>query len=530
MPSKINFPIIQNNPALEICLFRNMRSVDICFNDQNYNIKDSRDVIMYNRLNGPRRWRIKLKECEPAVYKYYLKLNESDNRDLMATEYDKLRKISDKLSIVEAGGEISCFENIVTNNRVYILMAGPFNDAKEARYYCKNFDHLNHCNVLRKLEKCGSGIIEVFDLDNDFYAEISDYINLIPIDYSKYLELRNFEIPLCGESEKNIRENLFYQGGLQIRVDENLALAGANQIPLNLYLKGVLASEIGEHDSLEFIKTMAVVIRNHIFTNYKRKHFHEPFDFCCSGHCLRYYGIQPDSDLIDEAIQLTDGLFLQNDKSIYPAQFSYSCGGHTDIPELNGTFTDNHSAITRFDCQDPQEFKYKLTTENDAEDWILNQPEVFCRETTEASIIAPKLAVNSFRWEIFYTRAELENVLKEKTGENPGIIYEIIPISRSVSGRIKEIEILGSLKNVRVKGELNIRSALSETLLQSSCFIVNSELGEDGIPLNFKLIGAGNGHGVGLCKVGAAKLARDNYPMEYILNHYFQESSIQKKY
>jgi stage II sporulation protein D len=99
-----------------------------------------------------------------------------------------------------------------------------------------------------------------------------------------------------------------------------------------------------------------------------------------------------------------------------------------------------------------------------------------------------------------------------------------------VSGRIKDIEILGSLKNVRVVGELNIRSALSDSLLQSSCFIVKPELGEDGIPLSFTFIGAGNGHGIGLCKVGAAKMASENKNMENILNHYYQESNIQKKY
>ena len=409
-------------------------------------------------------------------------------------------------------------------------MAGPFTSEKEARHYCKNIGQLNHCNVHRKLEKSGSGIIEIFDLESDFYAEVKDSIKLLPLHFQEYFEIKQFEIPVCGEFDKIIRENLFYQGGLKIRIDENSALAGSNQIPLELYLKGVLASEIGEHNSIEFIKAMAIVVRSQIFANYGQKHIDEPFNFCSSGHCLRYYGIRPESDLIAEAINQTNGMLLENDKTIHPALFSYSCGGHTDTYEINNISLNGHKTIPKFDCCKSKQFNYNLTDEDDVEHWILEQPEVFCREASEASIIDPKLATNSFRWEIFYTRAELENILKEKTGEDPGIIYEIIPLSRGVSGRIKEIEILGSLKNVRVVGELNIRSALSNSHLQSSCFIVKAELGEDGIPLNFTFIGAGNGHGIGLCKVGAAKMASENQSMENILNHYFQESSIQKKY
>jgi len=528
--SKIEFPLIQNQPALNICLFRNMDSIDICFNDQNYIIQDSQGTIIDNKINTKRAWRLKIKECDAAIYSYYLILNKSHNLNAIQLEYENQKNNSDQLTIRKTGGEISYSENKITNNRNYILMAGPFSSEKEAQYYCKNFSQLNHCNVHRKLEKWGSGIIEIFDLDSDFYAEVKDSIMLVPKDYDQYFEIKHFEIPLCGESDKVLRESLFYQGGLHLRIDENGALAGSNQIPLELYLRGVLASEIGEHDSLEFIKAMAIVVRSHFFANYSQKHFDEPFDFCSSGHCLRYYGIKPASDIIYEAIIETEGLLLQSDNMVNPAPFSYSCGGHTDAYELNYVLLDNYTTIPKFDCCESKQFNFQLTDEDHVEQWIMQPPEVLCRETKGASIIAPKLANNSFRWEIFYTRIELEKILNEKTGENPGIIYEIIPLSRGVSGRIKEIEILGSLKNLHIKGELNIRSALSASLLQSSCFVVKQLLGDDGIPLSFTFIGAGNGHGIGLCKLGAAKMASEDKSMEYILTHYYQESSIQKKY
>ena len=530
MLSKIKFPIIQNEPVLTICLFRNLDAIDICFDDRNYTISDSQGTVINNKINAERTWRLKIKECDTAEYSYYLIINESPDLTVIQKEYERLKKNSDQLSIVKSGGEVFYGDQLITKNHICLLMAGPFNSEKEARHYCKNFGQLNHCNVHRKLEKNGSGIIEIFDMDSDFYAEVNDSLKLVPINYDKYFQIKHFEIPLCGESEKITRENLFYQGGLHIKIDENNALAGANQISLEHYLKGVLASEIGDQDSVEFVKAMAIVVRSHIFAKYGQRHFDETFDFCCSGHCLRYYGIKPTSDHIAKAIKQTEALLLQNDSAVNPAYFSYSCGGHTDTPDLNNSSPQRHLSTGKFDCCESKDFSYKLANETDVEKWIMQQPEVFCRETAEASIIAPKLATNSFRWEIFYTRIELEKILKEKTGEDPGIIYEIIPISRSVSGRIIEIEMLGSLKNVRVEGELNIRSALSNSLLQSSCFIVKSEVGEDGVPLSFTFVGAGNGHGIGLCKVGAAKMASENNSMENILNHYFTESFIQKKY
>ena len=530
MSSQFEFPIIKNEPVVNVCLFKKMENIDICFNAKNYTIQDNQGRILNRKISGTPTWRLKIKKGEAAIYSYYLIIYESENLECVQSEFEKLNKHCDQLIIREAGGDVSYAGITITNNHKYILMAGPFGSEKEARYYCKNLDQLNHCNIHRKLEKSGSGIIEIFDLDNDYYAEVRDGLKFIPDNFNEYFELKHFELPLCGEIDKVVREDLFYQGSLQIKIDENRALAGVNQIPLELYLKGVIVSEIGEHHSGEFIKSMAVVARSQVFANYGQKHFDEPYDFCSSGHCLRYYGIKSESSAIAEIISQTSGLLLQNDNKVNLALFSYSCGGHTDSYDINNMSLNGQNTMVKFDCCEPNKFNLNLQNEEDVETWIIQQPDVYCREVTKATIIDPKLANNSFRWEIFYTRIELEKILKEKTGEDPGIIYEIIPLSRGVSGRCKEIEILGSLKNVRISGERNIRSAFSDSLLQSSCFIVKPELGEDGMPLSFKFIGAGNGHGIGLCKVGAAKMASENYSMESILAHYFQESQIQKRY
>ncbi|MEJ2055006.1 MAG: SpoIID/LytB domain-containing protein [Calditrichaceae bacterium] len=475
-------------------------------------------------------WRIKIKESEPAVFSYFLVLKTSMEKDIILESYDKYKSSCDLLNIKESGGDVYYLNRFITSNHTYKLMAGPFNTEKEARYFCRNFSHLNHCNIHRKCEKKGSGIIEIFDLSGDFYAEVENSLKFTPVRNEEYFEIKNFRIPVCGEEEKTRQENLFYQGGLNILIGEDRSLAASNQIPLDLYVKGVLTSEIGEQNSAEFIKSMAVVIRSHLFAKYGREHFDEEYDFCSSAHCLRYYGVKPASDKIDTILKQTDGILLERDNNIDPAYFSYSCGGHTEQSEPGQIKNTERRHNGKFDCDSSKGLNYKLETEIDVENWIYEKPDVFCRELNQASNIAPDIATNSFRWEVFYTRQDLENIIKFKTGVDPGIIYEITPVKRGVSGRLNEIEILGSLKNLKIEGESNIRSALSYTSLQSSCFIVKYEHGEDGIPLSFTLIGAGNGHGSGLCKVGAAKMASDNKSMEVILNHYFEDSVISKKY
>ena len=118
----------------------------------------------------------------------------------------------------------------------------------------------------------------------------------------------------------------------------------------------------------------------------------------------------------------------------------------------------------------------------------------------------------------------------KKTGEDIGTLYDIIPLQRGVSGRLTEIEILGSRKNLKIKRELNIRRALAETSLNSACFVVNMELGEMGTPITIAFRGAGWGHGVGMCQYGAAVMAAAGKSHEEILAHYYPGASIKTLY
>ena len=110
------------------------------------------------------------------------------------------------------------------------------------------------------------------------------------------------------------------------------------------------------------------------------------------------------------------------------------------------------------------------------------------------------------------------------------VAIDLIPVERGKSGRLKKLKIVGSKLTLTIGKELEIRKTLSESHLYSSAFVVDKQNVENGIPGEFVLTGAGWGHGVGLCQIGAAMMGAKGYKYDEILLHYFREATISKEY
>ena len=122
-------------------------------------------------------------------------------------------------------------------------------------------------------------------------------------------------------------------------------------------------------------------------------------------------------------------------------------------------------------------------------------------------------------------------MIKKRSGIDFGQIITLEPLERGYSGRIIRLKIIGTEKVMTIGKELEIRRTLSPSHLYSSAFVVDTENeDEDGIPQKFILTGAGWGHGVGLCQIGAAIMAEKGYTYQQILEHYFPTSQIEKIY
>jgi SpoIID/LytB domain protein len=170
-----------------------------------------------------------------------------------------------------------------------------------------------------------------------------------------------------------------------------------------------------------------------------------------------------------------------------------------------------------------------VKTEEEASAWILSSPDVYCNTQDEALLgeILPdfdRKTKDFFRWTVEYSRSELEEILREKSGLDFGALREIVPIARGPSGRISRLKMVGSKRSAIVGKELEIRRWLSRSHLYSSAFVVTADT------RGFTLHGAGWGHGVGLCQIGAAVMATRGVSSEDILKHYFQGVEIKKIY
>jgi SpoIID/LytB domain protein len=355
------------------------------------------------------------------------------------------------------------------------------------------------------------------------------------------------------------KEEQTFQGDLTLLASEDGTLTAINEISVEDYLASVISSEMSAEAPVELLKAHAITSRSWLVAMLERekrekkigapsqraiqregelirwygREDHDLFDVCADDHCQRYQGITKIiSKSVAEAVQDTRGIFLVYNNEICDARFSKACGGlsenfenaweNTPIPYLQSVA----DAVQNFP---------PVQTEEEAERWILSRPEAFCN-TTDGNILRQVLpsfdqeTTDFFRWAITYSREEIEEIIRSKSGIDFGAVMNLSPIQRGPSGRIVRLKIEGTKQTLIIGKELEIRRWLSRSHLYSSAFVVRTERDDKGVPIRFTLLGAGWGHGVGLCQIGAAVMAMKGFTAEEIVQHYFRGAELQKLY
>jgi SpoIID/LytB domain protein len=260
---------------------------------------------------------------------------------------------------------------------------------------------------------------------------------------------------------------------------------------------------------------------------------HDLYDVCADDHCQRYQGVTKIvSAHVGQVITETRGKVIVYGDEICDARYSKACGGLTEKFATAWKDREVPYLTTLADSAVPH---YPIRAEEEAAHWILTEPEAYCNTKNRAILerILPRFdqeTENFFRWKVVYGREELEEILREKSGFDFGTLKEILSLQRGPSGRIYRLQIIGSRKSMIVGKELEIRRWLSRTHLYSSAFIVTAEHSPSGEVSSFTLHGAGWGHGVGLCQIGAAVMATRGFKAEEILHHYFPDTEITRIY
>ena len=357
------------------------------------------------------------------------------------------------------------------------------------------------------------------------------------------------------------QETQTFLGTLKLVVEADKVCV-INCVPVEDYLVSVISSEMKATSSLEFLKAHSVISRSWLLAQIKRRHSqdaggsgffsfvkkddelirwydrddHTIFDVCADDHCQRYQGITKAVNAhVEEAVRETRGQILMYGDDICDARFSKCCGGITE--EFQYCWEDNPQPylVALKDNDDQQSAMPDLTDEAEAERWIRSCPEAYCN-TDDKRILSQVLndydqeTSDFYRWRVEYTQEQLSALVYDKLKIDFGKIIDLVPVERGRSGRICKLKIVGTKRTFTIGKELEIRRALSDTHLYSSAFVVD-KLGVDGgVPSRFVITGAGWGHGVGLCQIGAAVMGERGCRYDEILLHYYKGAEIRKIY
>jgi SpoIID/LytB domain protein len=434
----------------------------------------------------------------------------------------------------------------MTADEIHIILTG--------NYYSKQNDLTIHGDIVLKTERD-----KVFIYNGNHPVSVDSGVRFYPSEPSS-ASFRVKDVTIGIGFHWQQKEEQIFRGGLKIIADQR-GLTLINVIPVEDYLISVISSEMSATSSLEMLRAHAVISRSWLLAQIKKENDlrttdhkyesafcnddemimwydredHNDFDVCADDHCQRYQGItRATSEIAENAVKETAGEVLTYEDELCDTRFSKCCGGVSEVfqnvwepvthPYLQRIY-DNESSFA--------DLAGDLRIEEVAVKWIMSAAPAFCN-TTDKSILTQVLnnydqkTQDFYRWTVTYGCSELGDLIKNKTGIDFGSIQDLIPIERGVSGRLIKLKIIGSKKTMVIGKELEIRKALSASHLYSSAFFVEKTV-ENG-SCSFILHGAGWGHGVGLCQIGAAVMGAKGYSYREILMHYFRGAELKKMY
>lgn len=390
--------------------------------------------------------------------------------------------------------------------------------------------------------------------------EFDGELRFEPVTPGLIFEIKNVVIGVNFHWER--KENQRFVGSVKFIV-ENGKLTIINVLPVEDYLRSVISSEMSAHASLELLKAHAVISRSWLLAQIAKnkkiadagikynacteteterikwydREDHINFDVCADDHCQRYQGVtRQTTPKVNEAVNATIGQVLMADGELCDARFSKCCGGVFE--EFESCWEPRHYKYlrARLDNVDEENFP-DLRKEENSVAWINSRPEAYCN-TADKAILSQVLnnydqeTTDFYRWEVRYTRDELAKLVRERSGIDFGDIIDLQPVERGTSGRLVRLRFVGTKRTMVIGKELEIRRSLSPSHLYSSAFIVERQDIDPatGVPGVIVLKGAGWGHGVGLCQIGAAVMGARGFDYKQILGHYFPDSKLEKRY
>ncbi|MBU0519014.1 SpoIID/LytB domain-containing protein [bacterium] len=514
-------------PILRIGFMEGYEKIDFRVSGE-FTITDLEGNPIFSEVKSHLKWRSLLDQAHGATFIYCVLVTACRGEAHAIETVERLKRLYPQVRMQRIGGQLVISGQMVNDNTKYRILAGAFETEAEAKKLSQKFIDSYAPRVIREKVKESSGQIEVYDAEYDYSAMIEDGFRIEPLSEETTVTLYGVKVG-SGFNWESMADRT-YRGTVEVRIGNDARLCAISEIPIDRYLKGVVPAEMPAGYPLEALKSQAVAARSDVLAKFGTKHLNDPFDFCANVHCQVYSGTTVETENTNKAVELTFGETLYYDDRICDAVYSAVCGGHTEHKHNVWNPPEEAYLTGKYDTKNPKAFHLDLSQEKDARKWIEDRPDVHCSLNQDDLPTVLSYSRKYFRWEVSYARKELEDIIKKRTGDDIGTLYDIIPLERGISGRLNEIEILGSRKNMRIKKELNIRRALSQTYLRSACFVIDIEVDQIGTPMAFTFKGAGWGHGVGMCQIGAAVMALNKIKYRDILKHYYSDTEIRQIY
>ena len=509
-----------DQPVIRVGVLQGRAQVDFRVEGKVSFVNRDADFVLRGLPGG--RWKIEAIDSKPAEYVYQLAVGTRKGR-WQAEEV--LRSVRNK-------GLDAHISKIETNNlsipyvhkSVYqIVLDKKFSSGNDAKTYQSEIQEKTNSEIIKIPQNDSEGTLRFTNLDNNYNFDSPGPIRL----RTSQIQLADVEVGSGFHWETT--EHRAYGGTFEFLLDQDGMITAINELFLEDYLKGVVPSEMPAGFPYESLKAQAIAARVEAVSKIGLRHPFEPFDLCDEVHCQVFSGLSHNAERSDMAVESTRGIFMIHRNKITEAFYAGVCGGHTENNE-NVWLINAKGYLRGVLDRDGNRLSTPLSEESNVKKWIDSNPDVYCSSTRKNRPTSVNYSKKYFRWQVEYKRQELEKIIREKTGEDFGELVDLVPLKRGVSGRLIDLQVVGTKKRFIINRELPIRRALSNKTLYSACFYIKKRGRTKGLTHTYILKGAGWGHGVGMCQVGAAVMAHAGKKFDQILTHYYQGIFLQKLY
>lgn len=516
-------------PILRIGLIESRDSIEFRLSGR-FSVLNDQGIAILKDVTSNVKWRVKIEQRQPSKYTYSIVLGQFQERlEAQELEYNLIEK-GIGTRITTRGGKLYYNDRIVNDNTQFWVVVDRLASEEEAQTFAKERLSEFSYHVIKEKINEPHALIELFDSEYEKLGEAENVIRIVPESYEVITYI--YDSMLDNEIQSRVPKYRIFSGPLEFRSTNDGRVIIICEMPLEKYVESVVALEMKSEFPIEIIKAQAIAVRSKTIASLGIKHYEDPYNLCSGAHCQTFNGITQTAESVLKAVQETIGIVLRDNRQVTDANYSLICGGHTEA--YHSIFDEDskepYPPIFDGSGKDQKETYRDLTRDDNLKKWVREEPDVYCNLSNTQSSNVINYIRGQFRWQISYDRQELEEIISTKTCSNIGIIYDIIPIRRGVSGRILELEILASNQNLTLNGEWNIRQTLTNDGLSSSCFDVDRQFDDDGFPIAFTFNGAGTGHGVGLCQAGGLVMALRGTNHVEILAHYFKGIKLKKIY